>query len=369
MSASDIRGLWSPSSNPQTRFLTAVANKINNFITQNQVEAVEQDNEDIYSNCVDVESSIKFHTFNGQHKFLFDKTYYPTFEPDNNTVKLWLRARSAGTTLTDLSGFNNTGYLQGDPILVDGKQDIGCNTNGVKSTALRFNRPSSPYENQEYLYVRDSSNTQIDELSTGFSEFIRFKAYSIADQGGLSSTLFEKIDDSTPSNARMLQIRNNGSLLYVVLDGGVVYAKLTPVDTIIPNLLEDIDPYDVVTTYNASTHAIVIYVNGVSQTLTTFTGQINWQSDKTLHDMSVFRRGYGSTGGYLYGDFYDYHNYMEKILTQTEVTRHFTNKWTIWNVPFGQCMITNHWATYAGSGGARGPSFSTTSFSSTSFNT
>ena len=346
-----------------------MANKLTKFLTQNQVEAVQNDNEDIYSNCVDVESSIKFHTFNGQHLFPFNKIYYPTFEPDNSKVKVWIRARNTGNTVRDLSGYNNTANLYGDPIMVDGLQDIGTNTNGIKSLAIRFNRTTSPYENLEYLSIPDSTNTQIDDLTTGFSEFIRFKIYSLADQGGLSPTVFAKIDNSTPTDGRMLQVRNNGALLYVVLDGGTAYTALTPADTILPNTFDDIDPYDVFTSYNSSTHALKIYLDGVSQTLTTFTGEINWQANKTLHAMDIFRRGYGSTGGYLYGDFYDYHNYMEKIVTQQEVTNHFTNKWTIWAVPFGQCMITDHCATYAGSGGAGTASFDPISFDPTSFST
>jgi len=346
-----------------------MANKLTKFLTQNQVTSVVNDNEDIYSNCVDVESSIKFHTFAGQHLFNFTTTSYPTFEPDHDKVKVWIRARNTGTTIRDLSGYNNTAYLYGDPIMVDGLQDIGCNTNGTKSLAIRFNRTTSPYENQEYISIPDSANTQIDELVTGHSEFIRFKIYSLADQGGLSPTLFEKVDDSTPVNARMLQIRNNGALLYVVLDGGTAYAKLTPADTIIPNIFEDIDPYDVFTSYNASTHEIKIYLDGVSQTLTTFTGQINWQEDETLHDMSIFRRGYGSTGGYVYGDFFDYRLYAEKIVSQTEVSQMFVNKWTIWAVPFGQCMIPDHFATYFGSGGSGTASFTTNSFDTSSFTT
>ena len=159
--SSDIRGLWSSSSDPTTRFLTALANKLTKVLTQNQVAGVENDNEDIYSNCVDVESAIKFHTFSGQHLFTFDKQYYPTFEPDYSKVKCWIRARNAGNSLRDLSGFNNDASVSGDSILVDGKHDIGCNTTGVKSLALRLNRPNSIYENQEYISIIDSANTQI----------------------------------------------------------------------------------------------------------------------------------------------------------------------------------------------------------------
>lgn len=366
----DIRGLWSPSSDPQTRFLTAMANKLTKFLTQNQVAAVENDNEDIYSNCVDVESSIKFHTFNGQHLFPFNKIYYPTFEPDYDKVKVWIRARNVGNTVRDLSGYNNTAYPQGDPILVDGKQDIGCNTTGIKSLALRFNRTTSPFENQEYMYIRDNENIQTDQLVTGFSEFIKFKIYSLEGQGPsfYSRTLFEKVDDSTPNDARMLHVQSDGRIVYFVKDGGVVYAKQTPLDTIIPNTFDDVDPYEIVTTYNVSTHAIKIYLDGVDQTLTDFLTSVNWQALKTSHDLNIFRRGPGSSG-YLYGDFYDYRMYAEKILSQTEVTNLFTNKWTIWAVPFGQCMITDHFATYIGSGGSGTASFTTNSFDTSSFTT
>ena len=376
--SSDIRGLWSPSSDPTNRFVTALANKLTKFLTANQVAAVENDNEDIYSNCIDVESSIKFHTFNGQHRFQFNKQYFPTFEPDYNKVKCWIRARNAGNTLRDLSGFDNNATIAGDPLLVDGKFDQGLNTTGVKSLALRLNRTTSPYENQEYISVRDSQNTQIDELVTGFSEFIRFKAYSIADNAGLSPTLFAKVDSSGPTDARMLQIRNDGALMYVVVDGGITYTKRTAADTIIPNTFEDWDPaeplkerlpYDVFTTYNASTHAIVIYVNGVSQTLSDTTAQINWQNNTTLHNFDIFRRGNGSTGGYLYGDFYDYRYYAEKIVSSTEVSQMYANKWTISNIPFSQCMVVDHFGTYAGSGGAGTASFDPISFDPISFTT
>jgi len=370
----DIRGLWSPSTDPQTRFMTAVANKLTKFLTANQVEAVENDNEDIYSNCVDVESAIKFHTFNGQHLFQFNKIYYPTFEPDYSKLTCWIRARNVGNSIIDLSGFNNTAYLVGDPLLVDGKEDIGCNINGTKSLAVRFNRPNSEFENFEYAYIRDAQNIQIDELTTGFSEVMPFKIYSIAQQANpgsgsnpIARTLWEKIDDSAPLNARMCQVKDNGRIVYIVLDGGTLHAKETASDIITPNLIGDINPNRLVTTYNASTGAIKIYLNGTDLTLTDYTGTVSWQHLKTYHDLYLFYKGYGANAGYVYGDFHEYRMYSEKILSQSEVTNLNTNKWTIWNVSFGQCMITDHWATYAGSGGSGTASFDNTSFDPISF--
>ena len=209
-----------------------------------------------------------------------------------------------------------------------------------------------------YMAVTDASDIQTDAISTGFSEFMRFRPLSIKEQDGISTTLWEKIDDSTPNDARMMQIRDTGRLLYVVRDGGVTYAKWTAVNTIVKQNSTTGTPYDVVATYNASTHAIVIYVNGTSQTLSDFTGAVNWHDTLSNHELNIFRRGAGTDGGHFYGDFYDYRLYAEKILSSTEVTRFYTNKWSISNIAFGAVAIVDHSATWSGSGGAPDPGFS-----------
>jgi len=79
------------------------------------------------------------------------------------------------------------------------------------------------------------------------------------------------------------------------------------------------------------------------------------------------RRGVGSEDGFCYGDFYDYRFYREKVLSSTEVTRLYTNKWSISNIAFGKVAISDHSASYAGSGGGATPSFTSTSWSTTSF--
>ena len=212
------------------------------------------------------------------------------------------------------------------------------------------------------MAVTDASDIQTDAISTGFSEFMRFRPLSIKEQDGISTTLWEKIDDSTPNDARMMQIRDTGRLLYVVRDGGVTYAKWTAVNTIVKQNSTTGIPYDIMATYNASTHAIHIYqkVSGVTTdlSLSDFTGTVNWHDTLSNHELNIFRRGAGTDGGHFYGDFYDYRFYAEKIITSTEADHLFTNKWSISNIAFGAVAIVDHMATWSGSGGAPDPGFS-----------
>ena len=117
--------------------------------------------------------------------------------------------------------------------LVDGTLDIGTNNIGVKSIASRYNSPISDFQNEMHMAVTDASDIQTDAIATGFSEFMRFRPLSIKEQDGISTTLWEKIDDSTPNDARQMQIRDTGRLLYIVRDGGVTYAKWTAINVIV----------------------------------------------------------------------------------------------------------------------------------------
>ncbi len=332
-------------------------NKANREAAKQQTETVDSDNEDIFNNFITVESAVKVHTLHGVHVFDFTPHYIHPLEPDLDKLKLWIRGHVIGNTVKDLSGFTHTITIIGDPSLVDGTLDIGTNNIGVKSIATRYNSPTSDFTNEMHIAVTDASDIQTDAISTGFSEFMRFRPLSIKEQDGISATLWEKIDDSTPNDARMMQIRDTGRLLYVVKDGGTTYAKWTAINTILKGTATS-TPYDIVATYTVSGHVIHIYVNGVDQTLSDSSADINWHDDLTDHKLNIFRRGEDTDGGHVYGDFYDYRLYAEKILSQTEVTRFYTNKWSISNIAFGAVAVVDHMATWTGSGGAPAPGFS-----------
>lgn len=367
MSSVDFRGLRHASSDPLTQLYVQLSNRLAKSLTEGQVATVASDNEDIYSDGIDTESAIKYHSeLFGAHLFPFTVDYYPPFEPDRNQVKLMLRGTNNGASIPDRSTYDHNASINGDPLLVDGVLDLGTQTHFTKSMALRMNRPTSAAENAEWLQVPDHTDLQVTTLSTGFSIFVRFKLFSLADQGGKAPTIFEKIDDSTPNNAIMLQAKSDGKLVLVIKRGGTEVVKSeTAVSTVAINTI-----YDIFVTYAVSGNVAHIYVNNVDKTLSAFAGSVNWQATLTNHDLFIFRRGLGVSEGFVYGDFYDHKFYKEKIVSATEVGYHWTNKLTIVNIAFGHVAIVDHFATWTGGAGpARSPSFTTTSFTSGSFTT
>ena len=263
-----------------------------------------------------------------------------------------------GNNLKDWSGYDNPSIIEGDPILMDGTPfDLGIHDGGVKSTCLRFNRPTSESENEEYIRITDDSRFRVSGISTGISYFIRFRLKSLAQQGGADRRLFEKVDDSTPNNGVMLRVSSSGALKLNIKRGGTEYNNDTATGTIAVDTV-----YDVWITYAVSGNVSHIYVNNVDKTLSAGSSP-SWHATLTDLDMAVFTRGGTSTSGFVYGDLYDFRVYREKVVSGTEVGYMNTNKWTIANIPFGQVMITDYYATYY----TVGTGFTTTGYTTTGY--
>lgn len=344
------------SNDPLTQFTIEMSKKLSRFITKDLVDQLD-DEEDLYSAGQDVESAVKLHSLYFTKSFPLDTLYYSSSEPDGDRDKFWIRGNNLGVTANDISGFDNDAYIFGEPILVSGNPfDLGIHTGKMKSIALRLNRPASPFVNEEYLSIPDVAAIRVPPTSS-FSIFIRFRPKSLADQGSQAATLFEKIDDSTPNNAMMLQMSDTGRLRWIVKESGVSYAQETATSTIAVDTV-----YEVWVTYNGTGNAQKIFVNGVDKTLSSYGGVINWQSTLTNHDLFIGNRGAGSNG-FCYMDFYDMLYKRDHIITQAEVDHHYTNKWTTADIPFGQVAVSNYSATFAGTT----PSYTSSSFSSSSF--
>lgn len=361
----DWRGLVPSSNDPMLRYIVAMQKAFIRDQVANSVAAVDSDNEDIYAMGQDVDTVVRLHDeLSGVTYFPFNTPAFPPFEPDGNQVKLWVRGNNLGHVMGDMSNFNNVVVLNGDPVLVDGTIDLGTITHGVKSVALRLNRPTSQLENQEWIEIRDSTALQVIGLTTGFSIFVRVRFNGLlAQQEGRNPTIFEKIDDSTPNNAMMLVATPDRRLRFAIKTGGVVRGyKETATLTIVEG-----NVYDIWVTFGVSGSVINLYVNGVNKTLTDYGGALNWQTSLINHNLFIGRRGAYEIEGFAYMDFYDLKYYRDRVVTQAEVTNHYNNKWTISAINFGQVMIVDHYATYTGSGGLR--SFSSGSFSPGSFST
>lgn len=362
MSSVDFRGLRPTSNDPLLALFVELQKSVLKSIRDNQVALLDSDNEDIFTDGQDMETAIKYHSeLSSQQKFPFNKKYYPA--GDAQRIKLWLRSRDLGNYVKDRSGSNHTANLYGDPTLVDGTIDLGIHTYGVKSIARRMNRPTSDFENLEWMQVPDHADLRVTSLTIGISIFTRVRFQSLSDQDGRAPTLFEKVDDSTPNNAYMLQAKSDGRLVFIVKKGGVTYAKETVAPTVTAGAV-----YDIWSVFDIADNSIHIYVDGTERSVSDFTGGVNWQTTLTNHDLFVFRRGLGEDGGFVYGDFYDLKYYPEYVVSDLDVGYHYTNKWTISNIPFGQVMITNYWATFSGGISVGVCSFSESSFSPISFN-
>lgn len=366
MSQFNIRSLREIHSDEQGKFLNTLAKRVSTFLNKQQTDKLEN-KEDIYSSGQDVESVVRFHDLNSTKQFTFYTEYYPPTEPDGQYVQVWLRGTNTGNNLRDWSGFDEErihNQIVGDPLLIDGTPfDLGIHDGGVKSTCLRFNRPTSESVNEEYIKVYDiddNGNTRlpISGISTGMSYFIRVRLKDLAEQGGWSRTLFEKIDDSTPNNGIRVLVSDTGRIVVRILRGGNQYNSQTATSTIAVDTV-----YDIWITYAVSGNITKVYVNNVDKSLTDPGTSSSWHSDLTDHNLAVFARGGTSTNGRVYGDLYDFRVYREYVVSSTEVGYFNTNKWTIANIPYGQVMITDYYATYY----VIGSSFTSTSFTSTSF--
>lgn len=347
------------SNDPLTKFVIEIAKKVSRARTKDLVENLDDD-EDIYSDGQDVESKVSFNSLYFTKKFTPQTTqYYSASEPDGNKVKCWVQGNNLGVYQNDISGFANHAYVFGEPTLISGNPfDYGLHTGTIKSLCTRFNRPTSEFENEEYLTITDNANLQVVGLSTGFSIFVRFRIKSLAQQGGLDRTIFEKIDDSTPNNAVMLKASTDGRLTFVVKRGGSEFRKRTAASSIAVDTV-----YDVWVTYTVSGDVLHIYINNSDKSLTDDPDPAGYHTTLTNHDLSIFRRGAGTSGGYAYADLFDFLYYREKVVSATEVSRHYTNKWTTANIAFGQVAVSNYTMSYT----VATPSFTSASFTSTSF--
>ena len=358
-----IRNIREIPGDPLAKFANELSKKLSRFITKDQLDLLD-DREDNYIDGQDFDTVLRLHDeLLSTKQFDFLTQYFPPMEPDLDKLTLWLRGRnSSSNEMTDWSGFSNGTAVNGDPLLIDGTPfDYGLHTGGVKSLALKFNRPTSTFDDD--IRVTDNTRIRIFGTSTGISYFIRFRIHSLAQHESRDRRIFEKVDDTgwttNPTNGVMLVVTTEGSLYFTVRRSGNNTEKQTDAGTITTDTV-----YDVWITRDQATQAIKIYVNNVDKTLTNGSQSFGWHAPNTDMNLCIMGRGGTETSGHTYGDLYDFRIYREKIVSPTEVSRFHTNKWSISNIPFGQVLIANYWATYLS---VSAKSFTGSSFTSASF--
>ena len=362
---SSIRDIREISNERLSKFAWQLAKKFFASQTKNQTDKLEGAL-DIYSSGQDVYSVVKYHSLNSTKYFGLGTTYYLPMEPDGHFVTCMIKGKNMGNTTRDFSSFGNHAELHGDPLLMDGTPfDYGIHTGGALSTCIRFNRPTST--ELGYISIPDAGNLGLIGLATGYSDFIRFRLKSLAQQGNQTLTLIEKADNDSQDDARMVQVTTEGRIIYVVRTSGTsVVLKQTATGILDTDIV-----YGMFTTYTISGNVAHIYLwNDETQsptvtdlTLSNYTGQVNWHSTVSNHDLNIFRRGEGSNG-HVYGDFYDYRYYHGKVISSTEAQNLADNKLTITDIPFGEVQVENYWAMPFE---VSAPSFDSDDFASDSF--
>ena len=348
MSQFNIRNIREISNAPLEKFTNTLAKRISQSITNSETAKLEN-KEDIYSAAQDVDSVIKYHSLVSTNTFDLTTEYYSPSEPDLDKLTLWLQGRNMGNELTDLSGFNNEITMRGDPLLIDGSPfDYGMHTGGVKSRALRFNRPTSEQQNSEGIRVDDDDRLQISGTTIGISYFIRVRLHSLAAEGGHDVVLFEEVSGTgwvgAPVNGVMLVVTPTGRLYFTRRRSSVTTEKMTDAGTIATDTV-----YDIWITNNQGTGEIKIYVNNVDKTLSNGSTGYAWRVSpgNVVMDFSIMHDGGTSAVGHAYADLYDFRVYREKVISAAEVGYHYTNKWTIADIPFGQVMISNYFLSFS----------------------
>lgn len=339
-------------------------------LTKDMVDQLES-SEDIYSDSQDVESGIKFQSdLNSNHQFMFDTQYYT---PDDKEF-LWIRARNMGMTIRDYGYYESHIVpaedieLIGEPILIAGDPfDNGLHMGnmGPKSLALMFNRQSVEDKGNDFECIRVANFYGIDmDNGTGISIFIRFSLRSLSSNNGDTLRLFEKIDDNSPSDAYQVVLESDGTLKWQIRRNDIDIVKETASGTIQTNKI-----YGAWFTWKNSDQTMHVYIENetnqiapVDKTLSNASPNL-WQDDKDNHDLWIFTKGAGS-GGQCKGNLYDFKFYNTKVVSSTEVSNHWENKFSISAIPFGQVIMTNHWATMI----EQVCSMTLTSFTTASFN-
>jgi hypothetical protein len=356
----DFKSIREIPNDPFGKLLALMSRKLSASLAKDTADQIDNP-EDIFADGQDIETKLTWQNFAMTKKFNLNTDFVSTEQPDGDaTCRLWLKGYNLGNQLRDWSGMERPGTLFGDPILVDGGPfDYGIFDGSIKSTAIRFNRPTSSLVNDEYITVPyDIRHRAAEGLATGISFFIRFRLFSLASEGGLNLTLFEKTDNTAQDDGVILKAQSDGKLFLHFKKAASIFSKETAAGTVTTNTV-----YDLWVTYTVSGNVLHIYIDNVDKTLSATADTPNFHGTTSNIDWWIFRRGEGSNGGHIYGDFYDFMVLREKIVSATDVSRHFTNKWTTANISFGKVIIADYFATKSGIIS----SFTLTSFTTASF--
>jgi hypothetical protein len=256
------------------------------------------------------------------------KNYQLPYEPDGQLLTLWNRYLSftvqasnlpAGQTVVDSSGYDNHGAMSETPAtMASGHAD--------NMGALFYDGVDTKYTVGNNPNINATINA-----APGFTIGMWIKPNSIGLHGGQTRVIACKVDDdaTAPNNGWSIWVEPNGTLVFSVKKDGTVR---TTADTAAITVMQT-RWYFIVCSYDTSTNTPHIYIDGVHAN-ETIGSSIPPRFPTSGGGLTLYIGGTNAVGNsFFHGGISDFRFWKNKILTQSEITNQFTNKYTILNIP------------------------------------
>ena len=262
-------------------------------------------------------------------------------EPDGDKLKLWLMMDHLGRRIQDASGFLHHGILLGHPTMHRSPLDMGFMQTSAAPAfpAMSFNTALDSVGNPtgEHIQVVNHPDLQFSQFSNGFSIAFRFNAVDFSfdtTSGSFNRRFASKQDD--PDNHWVVVFDVTGDIDFQVTDNGTLYKR--DFDNLQLNTW-----YQTVMTYDPNAGAtsadrIKIYVDGIEGS--SASGVTLIPPPQQIRNLYIGART--ASTAFFRGFIQDFRIYMDKVLTQQEVTNLNTNELSISDIPKGRVFVINY---------------------------
>ena len=267
--------------------------------------------------------------------------YEMPFEPDGDKLKLWLMMDHLGRRIQDASGFQHNGILLGHPTMHRSPLDMGFMQTSASPAfpAMSFNTALDSVGNPtgEHIQVVNHPDLQFSQFSNGFSVAFRFNCVDFSfdtTSGSFNRRFASKQDD--PDNHWVVIFDVTGDIDFQVTDNGVLYKR--DFDNLQLNTW-----YQTVMTYDPSAGStsadrIKIYVDGIEGS--SASGVTLIPPPPQIRNLYIGART--ASTAFFRGFIQDFRIYMDKVLTQQEVTNLNNNELSISDIPKGKVFVINY---------------------------
>ena len=270
-----------------------------------------------------------------------NEPYHMPNEPDGDKLKIWLMMDHLGRRVLDASGFGHHGNLHGHPTMHRSDLDMGFQQTAAAPAfpAMSFNTALDSVGNPtgEHIQVINDPDLQFSQYSNGFSVAFRFNCVDFSfdtSSGSFNRRFASKQDD--PDNHWVIVFDVTGDIDFQVTDNGTLYKR--DIDQLQLNTW-----YQVVATYDPNAGAtsedrIKIYLDGSEESTESQLELIPPPSN--IRNLYIASRT--NQTGFFRGFIQDFRIYMDKVLTQQEVTNLNTNELSITDIPKGKVFVINY---------------------------